>query len=481
VKITAVQVSNFKRVRDVRITPDADRALVLIGGRNAQGKSSVLDALTAALGGKKSQPADPVRHGADEAEIIVQLDGGLTIRRVIEKSGESRLEVRDEMGAMKAPQTVLDKIVSGRFLDPLAFLAMPPKEQRASLMKLIPDADRIAGLNEKRERAFSKRTEVGRDLTRAEGELARLPELTVESPIDVAELTAEAKRLAEKQRAGDGLGAAHKQCQAETVQLAEKLKATNAEIDRLEAQLAEAKKRGVALAEEVGLCSAREAEAKAKLDAAAKEWAELLAHRVQVDADLARAGERNGKVYAARAQMERRAETADTVTKLTKEREDLTKVIETIDQRKAAILGAAKLPVDGLGIDDDGITLGASRSSRRALPSGCAWRSVSRWPRRPTSATSGFATLPCSTTSRSRSSNSTRRRRESASGSSESARRIPASSSSTTGRSRREPQRMSALRCDARGRPRRHRRRFRAVRSRGLPRLPLVRGRADDL
>jgi hypothetical protein len=55
--------------------------------------------------------------------------------------------------------------------------------------------------------------------------------------------------------------------------------------------------------------------------------------------------------------MKRRAEADETVGKLAKERDDLTKVIETIDARKAEILGAAKLPVDGLSIDDEGITL----------------------------------------------------------------------------------------------------------------------------
>jgi ATPase subunit of ABC transporter with duplicated ATPase domains len=62
-------------------------------------------------------------------------------------------------------------------------------------------------------------------------------------------------------------------------------------------------------------------------------------------------------VIEAEAHMKRRAEADETVGKLAKERDDLTKVITTIDARKAEILGAAKLPVDGLSIDDEGITL----------------------------------------------------------------------------------------------------------------------------
>src|SRR6185312_5871873 len=126
-------------------------------------------ALTAAFGGAKQLAVDPVRHGADEATIYVELDGGkLTIERSIAPNGKSSIEVRDELGAVRGPQAMLDKLVGARFLDPLAFLALPAKEQRAQLMKLIDGADRIAGLDEKRERAFSRRTEVGRDRTKAD-------------------------------------------------------------------------------------------------------------------------------------------------------------------------------------------------------------------------------------------------------------------------------------------------------------------------
>jgi TolA-binding protein len=51
-----------------------------------------------------------------------------------------------------------------------------------------------------------------------------------------AELTTEAKRLAEMQREIDGLSGAHEQRVREFRDVAERLKATNAEIDELEAR-----------------------------------------------------------------------------------------------------------------------------------------------------------------------------------------------------------------------------------------------------
>lgn len=364
-KISAVQITNFKRIHDVRITPEADRTLLLLGGKNAAGKSSTLDALVAAFGGKRAQPLDPVRHGADEAEIVVELDGGeLTVRRVIAAGGDSALEVRDRLGAVRAPQAMLDKLVGARCLDPLSFLALPAKEQRAQLMRLIDGAERIAELDGKRERAFTKRTEIGRDLSRAEGELARLAPVEVGQPIDVAALNEEARAFAEQQRAGDGLGRVYETCQRETEQARARLSGINAERTRIEAEIERLKGRLVELGmqsaewgEDVTTCERVEAEAKAKLDAAATAWSASTERRAVLDADLRRAGEHNRRVFEAEAQNKRRAEAAETVEKLSAERDAITKVIATIDDRKAAILGAAKLPVDGLSVDDHGITL----------------------------------------------------------------------------------------------------------------------------
>ena len=71
-QILSLQADNFKRLRAVQITPKGD--LVLVAGRNAQGKSSVLDAISAALSGAGACPADPIRHGESSApEVTVAL------------------------------------------------------------------------------------------------------------------------------------------------------------------------------------------------------------------------------------------------------------------------------------------------------------------------------------------------------------------------------------------------------------------------
>jgi DNA repair exonuclease SbcCD ATPase subunit len=356
--ITALTISDYKRVRKVAITPSADRSIILIGGKNGAGKSSTLDALTAAFGGAKQVASDPVRHGAGEASIFVELDGGkLTIDRVITADGKTTLEVRDAEGAVRQPQKVLDALVGARFLDPLAFLGLAAKEQRAQLMKLIKDADRIVDLDGKKARAFDRRTEVGRDLTKAEGELARLPEATAGTPIDVAKLTAESRELAEKQRAGDGLGAVLREAEASAARANDQHGNHVQQIEEMKQKLERLIEMTHSFEAESTKRRAVVDEAKAKLESSAAEWAKLAPRRDQVDAELAKADGHNREVYAAEAQAKRRVETAAAIAKLRSDYDDLTKGLKAIEARKAEVLAAAKLPVDGLALADDGILL----------------------------------------------------------------------------------------------------------------------------
>lgn len=356
--ITALEIKDYKRVRTVAITPAADRHVILIGGKNAQGKSSTLDALTAAFGGAKQVALDPVRHGADEAAIYIELDGGkLTIDRTITADGKTKLEVRDGEGAVRRPQEMLDKLVGARFLDPLAFLAMPAKEQRVQLMKLIPEAGRIDELDAKRARAFDRRTEIGRDLTRAQGELERLPEVEVGMPIDVLAITEESRRFADQQRAGDGLGAVHAQAERDAAAANDKLGEVTLQITDLEDRLTHLRARIPELEKARAAAIAKAGETQVKLEAAAKAWAASADRREQLDADLRRAGQHNHDVAAADQQMKRREQVVADVTKLKEDSEACTKALKTIELRKAEILAAAKLPVEGLSIGDDGIEL----------------------------------------------------------------------------------------------------------------------------
>ena len=63
IKINSLELENVKRVKAVKLEPTKN-GLTVVGGKNNQGKTSVLDAITWALGGEKYKPSQPDREGS---------------------------------------------------------------------------------------------------------------------------------------------------------------------------------------------------------------------------------------------------------------------------------------------------------------------------------------------------------------------------------------------------------------------------------
>lgn len=189
--IVSLEVSNVKRIRAVTIHPEG--SVVILGGQNEQGKTSVLDAIEFALGGAKSLPSDPIRHGAKSAYVIADL-GDLVVERVITKSG-TNLTVRNREGIKQtSPQAILDKLCSRIAFDPLDFLREEPAKQNEILRRLV-GLDFTAS-NGRREALFAERTRINRDAKakRAQSESLVVPPGTPAEPVNIADLLAQIRK-----------------------------------------------------------------------------------------------------------------------------------------------------------------------------------------------------------------------------------------------------------------------------------------------
>lgn len=95
VTINHLELENVKKIKAVQLTP-AQTGLTIIGGRNNQGKSSVLDAIAWALGGEKYRPSQAQREGSVlPPHLKLTLSNGL----VAERSGKNgSLKVTDPTG-----------------------------------------------------------------------------------------------------------------------------------------------------------------------------------------------------------------------------------------------------------------------------------------------------------------------------------------------------------------------------------------------
>lgn len=133
-KIISLTSENVKRLQAVQITPKGN--VVVIGGKNGAGKSSVLDSIQYALGGD-TRDKMPVRRGEEKAKIVVDL-GDLIVKRTFTASGGTSLVVTNADGVKQmTPQSILDKLVGRLTFDPLEFSRQKPAQQSETLRSLV--------------------------------------------------------------------------------------------------------------------------------------------------------------------------------------------------------------------------------------------------------------------------------------------------------------------------------------------------------
>lgn len=137
-KIVELQAENVKRLKAVDITPDEH--LQIIGGRNAQGKSSVLDAVALALTGKDARKLNPrpLRDGESKGKVSLDL-GDYVVTRTFTANGGGTLTVTAGQSKAKfpSPQKVLDDLMGRLSFDPQEFIGLSAKEQASSLLELV--------------------------------------------------------------------------------------------------------------------------------------------------------------------------------------------------------------------------------------------------------------------------------------------------------------------------------------------------------
>lgn len=320
-KIVELHVRNIKRVRAVHVTPNG-ASTVIIGGKNAQGKSSVLDAIAMALGGARAIPSDPVRHGAKQGSVVADL-GDLRVERVIAPDGTTTLTVRDAEGTkQRSPQKMLDELCSRIAFDPLAFLEMEPSRQNETLRQLLGLDFRA--LDAEASRCYDKRTELNRDAkaARATSESIVVPSGTPDAPVSVADLLAQLEQATAAAEAVRTHERETTDLRSEITRLEQELERVNAALMRKRMQLKQ-----------------REREAPTPPG-------DVAALRQQIA--TAEATNRAVHQRGQRDALEQKANALDA------EAGKLTARLAEIDAEKARQLAACSFPVPGLTLGDDG-------------------------------------------------------------------------------------------------------------------------------
>lgn len=319
VKINELLIENVKRVKAVQFEPSAD-GLTIIGGRNGQGKTSVLDAIAWALGGNNYKPSVPERDGAlVPPNLHIELSNGLIVER---KGKNSTLKVTDPNGN-KSGQQLLNEFVSTMALDLPKFINGSDKDKTDSLLKILGIGDVLALLDTKENQLYAQRTEVGRIADRkkkAADEMPMYPNVPKE-PVSATELIKQQQEIL----ARNGENERKRQAAA-----------------RYEQMLAEA---------QIAFDEAKAALQKAEQDClTARKSAEDLHDEstAELEKNLAEIEALNIKI---RANSTKEAAEVE-ANNLQQEYDGLTEQIESVREERNKLLDSAELPLPGLSVKD---------------------------------------------------------------------------------------------------------------------------------
>lgn len=332
VYIHGLRVADFMKVELVELAFNGPE-LVVVSGQNAQGKSSLIHAIMAALAGKNALPERPVRDGAEAADIAVDL-GDKVVRLRVKPDRSTTLTLESKDGARyTSPQKLLDGMIGNLAFDPLCFAALEPKQQAETLRQLA-GLD-TAALDQERARVYAQRTEANRAAKQGAAQLAAIPtapEGTPEADVSVTEI---AKRL---RAANDQV--------AQASSLKRKMEACHRELDSIAEQTKQAEETLRVLRERAAKGETVVADLDRQL--AAVEVPDVAAITAELEGVEA--------VNQAVAVRRRHEQKAADVAELERVAAELDAEVAKLDEAKRAALAAAAFPLPDLGVNGDTVT-----------------------------------------------------------------------------------------------------------------------------
>ena len=387
--IVRLEASNIKKLKAIEILPNG--RVVTISGKNGAGKSSVLDSITFALGGKDKVCERPIRDGQSKAHVVCELSD-LIVTRKFTAAGGSTLTVTTRDGSpVKSPQQVLDSLCASVAFDPWSFVTMDRHEQLETLKKLV-GLD-FTALDAKKKKAYEERTSVNREATVLKAKLAgykldpaapkeeirvadlltKLTEIDAKASTEVGSIRRERSTYIDSAREINAkndcvVGRLHN-LERVNASLTEDMSRLGAEILDLQNELNKKREAYKAMKEEAEQAARDMAAVKAEVDTlpwmdlskidskfaaqeeeVSKRTAEL---KAPIQQQIASADETNKRVATNARYHELRKELQAVESKA----DALTQEIEKCDSDKRDQLAAAKFPLPNISFDETGVLL----------------------------------------------------------------------------------------------------------------------------
>ena len=330
IKINKLEIENVKRVKAIKIEPTAN-GLTVIGGKNKQGKTSVLDSIAWALGGDKYRPSEAQREGSViPPNLHIVMSNGLVVER---RGKNSDLKVIDPNG-QKGGQQLLNEFVEQLALDLPKFMQSTSKEKANILLQIIGVGNQLAELEIKEIELYNRRRAIGQIADQKKKfakELPYYPDAPKE-PVSASELIKQQQEIlarnGENQRKRQNLAYIESQ-----------LSTQDSIINDLKRKLAEAEEKRTAILADLEIAK------KSALDLHDESTAELEENIANIEAT-------NIKV---RANLDKDKAEED-AQGYDNQYNKLTVEINDIRQAKTDLLTNAQLPLPGLSVEDGELT-----------------------------------------------------------------------------------------------------------------------------
>ena len=302
----------------------------------------------------KGAPPQPVREGCDYSEILLETDEIIVTQKITAKTKRVQLVVSAKDGKrLRSPQAILDNLMAHLSFDPVAFGRMPSKDQADQLRDLV-GLD-LSDLDNERAVLYEDRTIAGREVKRVKGSLESMPKHKIErDEIDIAAVSEEMQKRQMQNAGNDKVRERLKASRDGEAQAAEYLKVKQGDVDQAVRELKYAQEKlektkgySVHAATELG----KKKEAVEAYETQAGRLVDLDLSDLQ--AKMASAEEHNVKVRENELFQKTRSE----LHAAERKHEGFQTKIHKVDEERERRLAAAEFPVEGLGFDENGVTM----------------------------------------------------------------------------------------------------------------------------
>jgi DNA repair exonuclease SbcCD ATPase subunit len=369
IRVLSLQASNILRLSAIKFEWKKDQNVLTLGGKNGAGKSSVMNAIAAALGGMALCPDEPLKRGESRGFVELNLDG-LVVRREFWRDllseqpmqgppayGEtkSRLIVKNAEGIKQEPaQRLLDRLIDKRTIDPFAFVNDDEKKQAETLRQIVgldfSAHDEKRSIAYERRAIYSKQYKDNLVLLDAMPKYDDVPdeELSTAGVVaDLANADLMRKEYAVLDKAATDAGIEVARVNTAIEFQENRVADIEAQIAQLQVQLDEKRK---VIGELVANRAEKELQ-QVKLRNAADVAKTMLPSMDAIHAKLHDIEDKNSMI---RANIARRS-VMDTVVKHQKSAEEQDTLINELDALRAKIIRETRFPVDGLGLNHNGV------------------------------------------------------------------------------------------------------------------------------